>query len=185
MRSILRHWLPIAVVVTALCGFVYVAVQQALRQGANDPQIQLAKDAADALERGEAVESVLPPTVDVGRSLAPFLIVYSDAGEVLGSSGLLHGQIPALPSGVLEFVREHGEDRITWQPEPRVRIATVVVRFMGQKPGFALAGRSLHEVEKREVKVELMAGAAWAATLTAALVVVALCEIVFSNKRKD
>ena len=39
---ILRRWLPIAASVTALCLLVYATVQQALRSGANDPQIQLA-----------------------------------------------------------------------------------------------------------------------------------------------
>ena len=42
MRNILRHWFPLAVVATAFCGLVYVAVQQELRQNANDPQIQMA-----------------------------------------------------------------------------------------------------------------------------------------------
>ena len=39
-------WLPMALVVTALCGVVYAAVFRNIRQSANDPQIQMAEDAA-------------------------------------------------------------------------------------------------------------------------------------------
>jgi hypothetical protein len=55
VKGILRQWLPIVVVITALSGLVYVAVQQALRQDANDPQIQMAQDAAETLARGGAL----------------------------------------------------------------------------------------------------------------------------------
>lgn len=103
MKNIPRHWLPLAVVTTALCRLVYLAVQQSLRWGANDPQIQMAEDAADTLSAGRTPESVLPAaSIDVARSLAPFMIVYNDSGETLASSGLLHGQTPVLPAGVLD-----------------------------------------------------------------------------------
>jgi hypothetical protein len=46
IQNILRAWLPIAVVTAAFCGLAYLTVQQSLRQGANDPQIQMAEDAA-------------------------------------------------------------------------------------------------------------------------------------------
>ena len=41
-----------------------------------------------------------------------------------------------------------GEDRLTWQPEPGVRSATVVVHYQGAQAGFVMAGRSLREVGK-------------------------------------
>lgn len=181
VRHVLRHWLPLAVVTTAMCGLVYAAVQQALRQGANDPQIQMAEDAAEALRQGAVAESLLPPHIDVGKSLAPFVIVYDDTGQVVASSGLLHGKVPSLPAGVLEYTRRRGQDRVTWQPENGVRVAAVVARFQGATPGFVLAGRSLREVEKRETQTELMAGAAWVATLAALLVVVVACEFILKD----
>jgi hypothetical protein len=184
--SILRHWLPIATAVTGLCGLVYLAVQQELRQSANDPQIQLAQDAADALARGGAADGVVPRSeIDVARSLAPFMIAYDDQGEAVASSGILHGQIPSLPAGVLDYVRENSEDRVTWQPEAGVRIAAVIVRFEGAESGFVLAGRSLREIEKRETQVELEAGLALAATLAATLVVVGLFDLFLSDRRTE
>src|SRR5450759_2652178 len=100
VKNILRHWLPLAVVTTLLCGLVYLAVQQSLRWGANDPQIQMAEDAAATLAAGGTPESVLPTAlVEISTSLAPFMVIYSAAGESLASSGLLHGAVPILPTG--------------------------------------------------------------------------------------
>jgi hypothetical protein len=185
IKKILRQWLPLAVIVTAACGLVYLAVQQELRQTANDPQIQIAEDAAAALENGAAVESIVPAEkVAIERSLAPFVMVFTDRGEVAGSSALLHGQTPQLPAGVLEYVRSHGEDRVTWQPEAGARIAAVVVRYTGSPPGFILAGRSLREVEAREDNALLAAGAAWIVTLGVSLAAVIFGELILAGKRK-
>lgn len=182
-KTILRRWLPLALLATAFCGLVYVAVQQSLRLGANDPQIQLAEDTADALARGGAVASLVPASqVDIARSLAPFVVVFNDKGEALASSGLLHGRPPALPAGVLDYARQHGQDRVTWQPEPGVRVASVVVAYGGTSSGFVMAGRSLREVEKRIDQVGQIAGAAWLATLVASLALVALGELVLGRR---
>src|SRR3989344_5093928 len=132
-REIVRSWLPLAVLATLLCGLIYVNVQQNLRAGANDPQIQMAEDAARALAKGQAPQSLVlgGSQVDIAESLAPFLVIYDDFGRALASSGILHGQAPILPSGVLDFARKYGEDRTTWQPEGGVRSAIIVARFSG------------------------------------------------------
>ena len=185
IKNILRPWLPLAAVTTLLCGLAYLAVQQSLRWGANDPQIQMAEDAAAALAAGGSPESVLPVTqVEISTSLAPFMGIYNDTGEPLASSGLLHGAVPLLPSGVFDYTRQNGEDRVSWQPESGVRIAAVVVAFGGAQPGFVLVGRSLREVEIREDQVEQITGIAWLVTLAVLLIVVAGCELIFAEKKR-
>jgi hypothetical protein len=164
--QIFKRWLPLAVATAGLCGLAYLTVQQALRQGANDPQIQMAEDAANALNGGASVDSIVPATkVELAESLAPFLIVYDDSGNVKASSASLHGSVPVYPSGVLHYVRQNGEERVTWQPEKGIRMATVVTRYA---KGFILSGRSLREVEKRADGIEQICGlvllAIWAAT---------------------
>jgi hypothetical protein len=181
-QNALKQWLPLAVLATGLCGLVYLCVQQALRAGANDPQIQLAEDAAAALSRGAAPASVLPASaapgglVDVASSLAPFVMVFDAQGALLASSGQLHGRPPALPRGVLEYARDPDEDRVTWQPEPGVRIASIVTAYGGAAPGYVLAGRSLREVEKREDQALTYAALAWAVCLAATLAAVVIGE---------
>lgn len=183
IKHILRQWLPLAVAITALCGLVYLAVQQELRQSANDPQIQIAEDAALALENGAAVDTRMPvDTTALEHSLAPFVMVFDDNGKVVASSATLRGETPQLPAGILDYVRTHGEDRVTWQPETGVRIAAVVVRVEGARPGFVLAGRSLREIEVREDNALLVAGAAWIVSLVASLAACALGEWILGSK---
>jgi hypothetical protein len=148
LRSLLT-WLPLAVVITFAAGVAYGLDQQNLRAGANDPQIQLAEDAASRLDAGAAVATVVPPTltpVDVARSLAPFVIVYNESDAPLASTGTLDGAVPVPPQGVSASAR-NVEDRVTWEPRSDVRIAAVVVAYRG---GTVLAGRSLRVVEQRE-----------------------------------
>jgi hypothetical protein len=184
IKNSLRHWLPLAVVTTMLCGLVYLAVQRSLRQGANDPQIQIAEDTAEALAAGGTPESVLPVVqVEISSSLAPFMVVYSETGEPLVSSGRLHGDTPLLPSGVFDYTRQNGEDRVSWQPESGVRIAAVVIAYGGSQPGFVLVGRSLREVEKRISQVEKITGIVWLVTLAGSLVIVAGCQLIFNNRK--
>ena len=174
--NIIMKWLPLAIATAGLCGLVYLTVQQSLRISANDPQIQLAEDAASALGGGANVDSIVPAArVELAASLAPFIIVFDDSGNVLASSATLHGSIPVYPSGVLDYARKNGEDRVTWQPENGVRMATVVVHY---DKGFVLAGRSLREVEIRESNIEKISAIAMLAIWAATLFVITLGELV-------
>jgi hypothetical protein len=168
LRRAIAMFLPSAVLATGLCGLVYVAIQQDLRTGANDPQEQLAGDAAARLDGGASPSSVVGvSTVDIARSLAPFIVVYDPNGTVLASDGQLDGAPPMVPRGVLDAARATGRDAITWQPRSGVRVATVTVPWSG---GTVLAGRSLRLVEDRESSTELMVGAAWIVILLALVV---------------
>jgi hypothetical protein len=173
--NIIMKWLPLAIATAGLCGLGYLTVQQSLRMGANDPQIQMAEDAASALDGGASLDTIVPATgVELAASLAPFIIVFDDSGNILASSATLYGSIPVYPSGVLDYTRIHGEDRVTWQPENGVRMATVVVRY---DKGFVLAGRSLREVEIRVDNIGKISGLALLVIWSATLIVVALGEL--------
>lgn len=154
---------------------MYAVVQQDLREGANDPQIQMAEDAAAQLGAGQPVQAVVPrQTVDIATSLAPFMIVFDNNGNPIASSARLNGQIPAIPSGVFDSVRQNGEDRITWQPQPEVRSAIVVTQFKGAQSGFVVAGRSLREVEIRESETLQLSLLGLAALLFATFIATAI-----------
>jgi len=184
IRAIIRHWLPLAVIATGLCGQVYVTGQQVLRLGGYEPQIQMAQDAASQLSAGAQLASVAPTrTLDVGASLAPFTIIYDDTGSVLAATGQLHGQPPSLPGGVLDNVRQHGEDRISWQPEAGTRYAAAVERVAGTQPGFVLVARSLRETEQRISVIQTLALAGWLVLLAASLVAVVAVEMVLPAGR--
>jgi len=154
--------LVLAAICTVLALALYSIPQQVLRQGANDPQIALAGDLVARLEQGiPPAEAVTTGPIDMARSLSPFVIVYDDQGQPLASQAQLDGKTPVPPHGVFDYVRQHGEDRVSWQPHRGVRIAAVIQRVNGTRPGFVLSGRNMREVEAREEQVEHMAGLAW------------------------
>lgn len=144
-------WLPLAAALVAMTGLVYLTVQQSLRSGANDPQIQMAGDVAAQLAGGADPVSLLGTAkVDLATSLSPYTIVFDEAGHPLASTGVLNGSVPVPPAGVLRAARDH-RNELTWQPRSGVRSAIVVEPFSaGSRSGTVLVGRSLTEVEKRE-----------------------------------
>lgn len=135
------------ILTTFIAATAFFIAQQVLRTSADDPQIQLAEDGARQLDAGEGFARVATtPTVPMENSLAPFVITYDNSGRVVASSATLDGAIPIYPKGVLDYVRVHGEERVTWQPRRGVRIASVATR---SAHGFVVAGRNMREVEER------------------------------------
>jgi hypothetical protein len=176
IKNIIRIWLPLAVVTTALCGLAYGLVQQSLRMSLNDPQIQMAEDAASALNNGATLDAITAGSkVEMSASLAPFIVVYDANGKPVSGSGLLNGQLPDYPKGALDAAKQSGDNRVTWQPTSTVRIASIAVPY---KDGFVMAGRNMREVESRETNAGNIAFAAWIVTLIAAFTVVAFGEVV-------
>jgi hypothetical protein len=166
----LEAWVPLAIAIGATGVLVYLAVQQAYRTSANDPQVQMAEDAAAGLGAGRLAASYdVAEKVDVAMSLSPWLAVYDERARPEAWSGQLDGLPPVLPRGVYEHVRSAGEERVTWQPRPGVRVATVVRRVGGKRSGFVVAGRSLRETERRVAMLTWTCGLALGAMLLATL----------------
>lgn len=108
----LAYWIPIAAALSVLAFIVYAAVQQDIRQSANEPQVGLAEAAAAELSAGKAPSAVLlDRSADMRSSLAPFVIVYDARGDVLASSVSLDGQTPDLPPTVFDALRRSSSDR--------------------------------------------------------------------------
>jgi hypothetical protein len=162
LASIVR-WIPLAALALLVAGMVYLVVQQNLRGAANDPQIQMATDARNALAGGATPESLMPANkIDIATSLAPYLAVYDANGRLLASSATLHGQPLDVPSGVFAAAKAQGINARSWMPEAGVRSAIVVVPA---GDGYALAGRSLKLTEEREDQLLLQVSLACLATL--------------------
>jgi hypothetical protein len=155
----------ITVIVTLVTLMSYLVGQQVLRHTANDPQVQMAHDATIRLAAGADLHIAGGDLVDPSRSLAPFLIVFDANGRPISSSAVLDGRTPVPPAGVFSYTQTHGEERVSWQPRPGVRIAAVVVPFGGDHPGFVLAGRSLSEVEASTQKLLMGTFVGWLALM--------------------
>lgn len=173
---IVRLWLPIAVAVTVVFGFAYGAVQQTYRNSADDPQVQLAEDSAALLDAGAPESDIVPvDTVNLADSLSPFVILYDAQNNVIDGSGLLDGSPPTPPPGVLDTARSAGRNRVTWQPRPGIRIASVSAAAKDGR--VVLFGRSLREAEARVEQLTQMAAIAWIVAMLGTIVACAAVEM--------
>jgi len=164
--ALVLNALVLAGISTVIALAIYVIPLQVLRLGTDDPQVELAGNLTWQLEQGVAPTDAVPSgTVEMARSLSPFVAAYDEQGRPLASQARLNGQTPTLPRGILDFVRQHGEDRFTWRPSQGIRIAAVVQRVDGSHRGFVLAGRSMREEAVRQGLLIQLAGLAWVAML--------------------
>lgn len=174
--GVLPFWFTLIFVITLLIGLIYVSVQQTLRQGANDPQIQVAEDLANQLSQ-TTKPPILNTVVDLKKSLATFVIIFDNRGKPISSTAFLDNQIPAPPLGVFQSAEKFKENRITWQPQNQVRIASVIVPY-GNKSGFVLVGKSLKEVEKRVDQITIFAGITWIMSVTGSFIVLFFARLI-------
>jgi hypothetical protein len=170
--NILKLWIPLAVTITCLSGLIYLVIQQDIRIGANDPQIQIAQDLASQLSAGQNPLALIPPAkTDISKSLANYIMLFNKDGKLIGSSATLDGKTPTIPQGVFMTAEkaQGNETRFTWQPRTGVRSAAVLAYYTGQIPGFVLIGRSLREIEIREDQQEKIVLAGWIVTMLLSL----------------
>ncbi|MGE5042193.1 MAG: hypothetical protein ACM3IJ_04805 [Candidatus Levyibacteriota bacterium] len=176
----LRKFIPLGLAVTLLCGLMYFVEQQNLRMNANDPQIQFAQDIANSLAQGTPADTIIPPSrIDMGKSLAVFIMIFDANKKLTISTGEIGGKVPELPVGVFDTVSQKQEVRFTWQPQAGVRSAAVVEKY---KNGYVLVGRSLKEVEIRENKLLWQVFFGWAATMV--VVFIAKLFVLRTSKKR-
>ena len=172
------RWLLPALTLTCLAGLIYLVAQQNLRQSANYPQVQMAEDAAAALAGGAQPHALLPAqAINMSASLAPYLMLFDEQGQLIESSAQLDGKPPILPEGVLAYAKAHGEHRLTWQPRPGVRSAIVVMPYQGARSGYVVAGRSLRESENQTQNLGLLVMLGWLVSLGGMLVASVALEV--------
>jgi hypothetical protein len=185
MIKILTKWLPLAVIVTMLCGFAYVIMQQNYRMNANDPQIQIAHDVILSIEGGNDPKSIGDLSkIDMAKSLSPFVIVYDKDKNLVANESSLNGESFLPPIGTLDsvgqkknyffFSQPSDENRFTWQPQKDVRIAAVIVKYDN---GYVLVGRNLKEVETRVTNLGIMTLIGWIATLVMSFLSVVFLQL--------
>ena len=108
----------IAIILTTIVfAIIYASVQQGYRTGANDPQIQIARDISLKLHQNKSVDQYFIDTIDIAQSLSPFAVLYDASGKPLRSSGYLNNKMPEMPNGVFEFHKKTKKLAVTWQPQ--------------------------------------------------------------------
>jgi hypothetical protein len=169
LASLVRNWFALAATWTLAAGAIVLVQHQVLRQQADEPQVQMAEDAARRLGKGVDALNVLPvgESVPIEASRSPWLAVYDKYGAPLSSSGRFRGSAPRLPRGVFKFAQEYRGHRLSWEPSPGVRQALVIVVL--PDAAFVVCGRSLQETELRKRQVLKLMLAVWSAGLAGLL----------------
>jgi hypothetical protein len=177
-NSLFKNWLAYAAIITLLCGIVYIVVQQNYRLSANDPQVQLARDAANAIDKGADPKSLISsgPAIEISQSFSPFLVIYDAAGNIVAGSATLNGKALKIPQGVITYIQKNGKDAASWQPQPGVRQA--MVGFSSANKAFIIvAGRSLKLTEERISLLGEQVALGWGLSLIGMLVIAFLQEM--------
>lgn len=162
LNEVFINWLPLAVIIVIFSGLAYATVQQVYRQSANDQPLQIIETVTNGINQGQPMDQIVPAqgTTELSGSVLPFVMMYNATSTQIGSSALLDGKNPSVPSGVLDTAKARGQYAVTWQPKPGVREAIVVKYFTGPQSGYIVAGYSLKETEVRENQTLLMSGVA-------------------------
>ena len=180
MLAILRRTLPLALASGVVLLASYVLLQQHERLSADDLPAQIAEDVVTRMRQGVPAQSLVGGAkIDPRESLAPFLIVMDEKGVSKAASFSLGADTPHIPAGVLQQAKKDGEYRVTWEPEPGVRVATAVVYAAdakGEAHYFVISGHSLREVERRTALYGELALLGWVAAVAAAAGSSALVE---------
>ena len=145
-RRVIRSLAPFFVTYTIVLFVISLSVQQFLRRGA-DRQPESLVSLVQARPQSDAVSAALAgPRLDLAsrdwlHSSTPFVALYDAAGNGVAGNAVLHGALPHPPRGIFNTIRERGDYKVTWQPQPGIRIALTGRQLSGG--GFVLAGQSL------------------------------------------
>jgi hypothetical protein len=111
----------------------------------------MAEDLKMALDEGTSPGVLVNPayTLEISKSLSPFIIIADTNGKLLNTNATLNNMPPNLPKGLLHNVVNTKIQATTWQPQRGVRIASVLILAGPNKDKVVLAGRSLKRIEER------------------------------------
>lgn len=156
---------------------VAVITQQYLRRSADSWPTFFARLASTPMdERSEPYRKIMVahdlagPKQEISssdwlNSTSIFTVLYDASGHALTGNATLHGALPQPPPGIFNVIQQRGEDKVTWQPQPGIRVA-LTGRPM-PNGGFVLAGQSLLPSEARTASFYSLLRWIWAFAMLA------------------
>jgi hypothetical protein len=138
-------FLPIIVIILTIATS-FVLIQQNIRLNADEEISTLSDNIISAVEKNRAVLDNQPQDqlVDPTKSDLIFIQAYNDDNSIIFSTlGIDGNNQSKVPQSALDAAKKNNRNNITWSPKKDIRLATVVQRFNGDKPGYIVTGRSL------------------------------------------
>jgi hypothetical protein len=160
--------------------FISVFNQQVLRRGADRQPAQLVDQVSTRLTQGATATSLLAAgsreisNPEWLHGTSTFAALYDGEGNVIASNATLHGGLPQPPRGIFNVIRQQGEHKVTWQPQPGIRVALTGRPAPGG--GFVVAGQSLIPSESREAAFRRWMLVLWFAMIVACVFIVTTAQ---------
>ena len=160
---------------------VSVVNQQILRRAADSRPAFLAQFISRRSPQDPSVAATLAaPKQDISspswlNSAAPIVFIYDASGEPVAGNAVLHGNLPRLPHGIFNTIRDRREYRVTWQPHVGIRVALTGDTL--PSGGFVIAGQSLIASESAEIRFHSILLWMWAFAM------LACCALVLSTRK--
>jgi hypothetical protein len=158
MKKYLAIWLSLMLAGIFTAGCVYIVAQQTIRMGENAPAAAIAYETRIKLENGQAPDQATGKT-DIRVSLEPFVMIYDAQRKLVATSASYGSESLVIPPGVFDSIDKNGDNRVTWQPKPGLRFATVGIKHAD---GYIIGCVSLTEAEKliNQITLLLLVGSA-------------------------
>ena len=166
-RTVVVFVLLVAII-TVIFGAIYGAGQQIYRANANDPQVEVIDQLSQIIKQDVPLEAIVngEEAIDLHESLSLFVMIFDAEKKLAGASAKIDGESPIPPSEAFDIAKQKGEYRFTWEPKDGVRIAAVLAPV--DDKGYALAGKSLAEIDQRIYNLTLMVVVGWAVSVVLA-----------------
>ncbi len=152
------------ILATLFAVVLFFVAQFIIRSAANDPQIQIAEDTAIMLSGGVPGDIVVnAPIKDIGQTLSPFTVIFNASAMPVIGNASYKNVLPNPPKGIFFYSLNRGQHRVTWQPEPGLRFAVVIVPYHTERGevGYVMTARSLREAESRIGEIGRYIFSAW------------------------
>jgi hypothetical protein len=182
LRSVVS-FLPFAVCITLLSGLIYFSSQQVIRLSANEMPSLSVDTALARISIGQQLNTILPNIpIELSKPFGFFFSAYNEQKVLTIAQTTVRSAPVSVPSGVLDYAKSHGKDRVTWQPETGIRLAIVVV-YEPRTNTYLVAGRDLTDYEHRIETLGLQILLGWGITIIATFVAVIFKQTIHAQKR--
>jgi hypothetical protein len=179
-------FLPIIIIILTTAT-AFVLLQQNIRLSADEEISTLSDNIVSAVEKNRAVLDNQPQDqlVDPTKSDLIFIQAYNDDNSIIFSTlGIDNSNQSKIPQSALDTAKKNNRSNITWSPKKDIRLATIVQRFNGDKPGYIVTGRSLKTFDAKVNSIAKTAAISALASIGVLVLVSAIWAFAESPREK-
>jgi hypothetical protein len=182
----LSSWIVLAIAISFVFGFIFIATHQTIRSEANATLVDTAQNIIGYLENDDTIDTQVEQLtgqidqstkVDLANSDKIFVSIYDGEGKPKASTGNVDGKANELDKGILDIAKKDGVNKASIEPKNGVRLAIAAYPIKKGDKGYLVVGKSLEETESSITRIGKILLVGWLITLLITL----LSSIVLNN----